>query len=638
MSFRPNCSQSWFSAWVAPLVGAILIAISSSFGFGEESNADSEPLKEVSDQQTRVSQLIERLGSESYATRMRARESLQRLGLEAFDELHLALYHDDSEIAMTARHLVSSLSVSWSKETDIEEVREVLYEYGAQSEDERRSRISILADLPERAGLAALVRLTRFEPSLALNRVAALSLMRQATSDDDAVRRQNAEEIQRGLGEGGRAPVAWLAAYADDLVSHSYDASRWRKLVNEQRRQVDTGSVLSVSGASVLELVRVCANYAWLQHQADDAFQLVSENLDLVQPTTRDLSEACGWAIKTGLYSIVLELQKRHASIFEGQPMLLYSAAEAHRASGSDDQANQLANKSLAIRPLPSSEKEREAMSPNELAETAQAHREIAQELQSRGLFDWAESEYRLIIDNLDIVMPPSPRTRELLARMLAELQRHQEVVDVLSPLLERLENDDQFKSELNTGRFTYDSMRSDIQWHAALAKVDAGEIAEAKPLIQKAFRLYPDNIDILIAMYHLDPNDDEWVKMVETQLEQSVRNAQQTIDNIETLMNRPGRIIRSDSALAGALNSYAWLVGNTKGDYERALRYSQRSLELIPNDPELLDTLARCHYAVGDYPNALSTQLKAVRLMPHSPQMLRQLDLFEKKNAEPQP
>ena len=96
-----------------------------------------------------VGELILRLGSDSYATRIRARDKLQRMGLEAFDELHAAQYHEDSEIAAAARFLVSSFLVSWSKETDPPEVRDALNEYGAQDFNERSSRIQRLAELPQ---------------------------------------------------------------------------------------------------------------------------------------------------------------------------------------------------------------------------------------------------------------------------------------------------------------------------------------------------------------------------------------------------------------------------------------------------------------------------------------------------------
>jgi tetratricopeptide (TPR) repeat protein len=76
--------------------------------------------------------------------------------------------------------------------------------------------------------------------------------------------------------------------------------------------------------------------------------------------------------------------------------------------------------------------------------------------------------------------------------------------------------------------------------------------------------------------------------------------------------------------------NQYAWLISNTEGDYQLALRCSQRSLELQPNFSTYLDTLGRCYYAVGDYENAVKYQRRAVELEPFAMSLKRQLQLFE--------
>ena len=91
---------------------------------------------------------------------------------------------------------------------------------------------------------------------------------------------------------------------------------------------------------------------------------------------------------------------------------------------------------------------------------------------------------------------------------------------------------------------------------------------------------------------------------------------------------------------LATMNNQYAWLISNTEGDLQLALRCSQRSLELQPNFSTYLDTLGRCYYAVGDYENAIKYQRRAVELEPFAMSMKRQLQLFEtelqQKKAKP--
>jgi tetratricopeptide (TPR) repeat protein len=76
--------------------------------------------------------------------------------------------------------------------------------------------------------------------------------------------------------------------------------------------------------------------------------------------------------------------------------------------------------------------------------------------------------------------------------------------------------------------------------------------------------------------------------------------------------------------------NEYAWLIGNTVGDYRKAIECSQKSLELIPDYWPYQDTLGRCYFAAGDYKNAVHYQKLAVAQAPYMQQMKRQLKQFE--------
>ena len=579
--------------------------------------------------ESEVSRLIKRLGSDSYATRIRAREKLQRMGLEAFDELHSAQFHPDSEIATAARHLVSSLMVSWSKPTDPPEVRDALQEYGAQSENERSSRLERLAVLPDRKGLGALARLARFETSLRLSRRAALAVMQQPMSEEAAVRKRHAELIRKTLEGNDRQASNWLRAYADDLPERAYTADRWRDLVSRQRTQIDTAATQQSTRGSVLELVRVCATRAADVGQLDEALDLARDNLDLIPPTTRDLTDACSWAIDNQLHPIVLSLREQHRRIFSKQPILLYGSAEAELAAGRDEAADRLAEKALSINPIPATEEEQAGFSPKQLEETAQAHRVIGKELQTRGMFRWAEREYRRIIEPLPLDSIPAAMTRAHLATMLSELQRHKDVVDVLEPLIDRIEKDEQLKRRLNMQGFDDRSMRSEVDYHQAMALAAKGNIASAQPLFRRAFDAHTYNVDILIAMFRLE-GDDEWQDSVRTLLHRQIVEIENEVRIKETQAKQLGQMRLFQADVAQAYNNYSWLVANTEGDYKKALRFSLKSLELEPDQPAYLDTLARCYFAAGDLENAVATQRRAINLMPHSPPMVRQLEEFE--------
>ncbi|MFN7548503.1 MAG: tetratricopeptide repeat protein, partial [Pseudomonadota bacterium] len=66
------------------------------------------------------------------------------------------------------------------------------------------------------------------------------------------------------------------------------------------------------------------------------------------------------------------------------------------------------------------------------------------------------------------------------------------------------------------------------------------------------------------------------------------------------------------------ALNNLAWIVASS--GRPGALPLAQRAVELSPNRPDVLDTLALAQAAERDFAGALKTQRKAVELAPGDP------------------
>ena len=89
---------------------------------------DTEIDQSQRDVDVRVSELIQQLGAAHYAARQRAKTELRRLRLEAFDALNEAQFHDDIEIALSARYLVRSMQVNWWTDEDSPEVKQLLRE------------------------------------------------------------------------------------------------------------------------------------------------------------------------------------------------------------------------------------------------------------------------------------------------------------------------------------------------------------------------------------------------------------------------------------------------------------------------------------------------------------------------------
>lgn len=582
-----------------------------------------------------IRQLIENLGDPSYAERVRARAELERLGLIALDAIRAAEDSEDNEIAHAARFLMSSLEVRWSKESDPLPVRQILSEYGAQTDTERKTRMDQLAGLPDRQGLPALARLARFERNLRLSRFAALLAI---TPDDQQAPPTPSEAamIRETIGDSERAAAEWLLQYARDVESGGYDADAWQRLIAQERLLVDEDRSHHTDSTVLLELYRVSAVRALGDEQRDEAMRLAADSLDSVMPRRQDLMNAVAWALDTELYPIVLELQDRQSQRFEEEPELLYAVAEAHESMEQEAMAEKYRLRALGVHSLPPQDTPAASqLSPNEIEQRALRRREIGRVLENRGRFDWAEGEYRHVIERLPIDSLPAAVVRSQLATLLGDLEKHQDVVEVLEPLVERLEQDSAFRTRYQQQvLLSPDYFSSKLLYHRA--KLVRGE--EARAALRKSLEKDPDNADVLIAM-HRHPGDAAWEAETRTAIERVSRRFQLIIQQLEQAVREGRGDIDAKLRLATACNEYAWLVSNTEGDVAKALRASLRSVELMPHEAAFLDTLGRCYYANGEIDRAIASQRRALRIEPHAAPLQRQMEFFlAERKAAPKP
>ena len=587
---------------------------------------------------------IRALGADSYATRTQARDRLRRMGLEAVDELRKAENDLDYEVALSARALLTGYSIAWFADDDPPLVRAALEGYGAEEELERQSRIVTLSELPERMGLQALVRITRYERSAALSRKAAIEIIGQAMNADSEKRKANAELVSNGLASAKRDSVEWLRVYAGDLLSGEYSTDVWRALIRSQRDEVDALASEKRSRESVLGLVRTCALHAASMGNQEEGLRLAIENADLVPASTTGLVEASNWAIDNDLHGLVFELYSKNRPMFNRSPVLLYGYAKALSLGGDEVEAERIAELAFRKNPLTGTKEAISEMQPWELEENARLRRELAEMLRERGMFPWAEREYRSVVDSMPLDDLNTIVVRGSLSMMYRELERHQDVVDLLGPVVERMSKDEAFRMKIMTqprlGPFV-SSWKSLVAYHTALLELEmpadnsAAEEANREKARQRMLAAFQDNrsdIDILIKMYRTE-GDEEWRRVVKAQLARAIRNAETGVINAEADMKRmPNQNSRIN--LAAAFNNYAWLVCNTEGDLELALEHSLSSLKLI-EDSAKLDTCGRCYFAVGDFDNAIRMQKRALGKEPHSPPLKRQLAEFEAAKAK---
>jgi tetratricopeptide (TPR) repeat protein len=138
---------------------------------------------------------------------------------------------------------------------------------------------------------------------------------------------------------------------------------------------------------------------------------------------------------------------------------------------------------------------------------------------------------------------------------------------------------------------------------------------------LERAYSRNHKDPDVLIAMYRLQESDDTYRERVKGRIVRALAEVEQEIEG--------------NPAEPNGYNHYAWLVSNTEGDYDKAVRYSLKSLELRPETPSYLDTLGRCYYSAGELDKAVETQRKAVEMHPKVKVMQKQLEVFEKAQAE---
>ncbi len=169
-------------------------------------------------------------------------------------------------------------------------------------------------------------------------------------------------------------------------------------------------------------------------------------------------------------------------------------------------------------------------------------------------------------------------------------------------------------------GRETRD-IRSRLPYFQACYWEAKRDAAKQREYLDKALRANPEDIDVLIACYHLPGQTAAYHKKIVGLVEQAAAKLHAAI------------AIDPDSP--SMYNQYAWLVGNTEGDFDEAVRCSRKSLELQPDEGGYYDTLAHVYFGKGDYENAVKYQTKAAQLDPHSGLIQKKLKVFRKKLEE---
>lgn len=566
----------------------------------------------------RIQKLIRQLGHPRYTVRRTAANELRQIGPEAFDLLHAASSDADPEVAASSRYLLRQITVRWVRSDDPPALRRLLIDYGDLGDETRSTRVLELALLPNGEGVAGLCRIARFDRSPLISRLAALAIIRPIDVDAKPAP-VDSEMVEQELGPSTRVAATWFRQYARQLRDPAAAVASWQPLIAEEtarlNQHADETSPEIALGLlwNMAELHRQLGNDPAVIETAD---QMVAIDDPRMERTAVDLLK---WMVQHKSWDILDAFLAKHQLRLEQAKRPLYAVALARAKQGQDEIADQLAERAAALPPQMPLE--------NFL---------MAKELEEDSKFDWASREYRRVLDAQKIAAHEAILARIELANMQFDQLDFETAAETINPLVKAFQEDEkveQLYKEIQSydyrrfGLVLPDSESLACRYHA----YRAGQYREQQDWqrerdeLKLAIKFDPTDADVLIAMYRIPEADEAWRASTRKQIVQLCQQFQQSIDE------SPG--------VATFYNAWAWLVSNTEGDYGKAVRYSQRSIELNTAgksaEASYLDTLGRCYYAVGDYENAVKCERQAIDQVDHMLVMHRQLALFEKALAE---
>jgi len=544
----------------------------------------------------RVAKLIEQLGADDYFLREQAQAELAAMSFEVFDALSAAESHPDIEIAARATYLVRLMRAEWPLPSDPPEVKALLEDYELLDENDRRQRMEGLARVSGEAGLAALCRLVRFERSQLMSKAAAIEIFERAAQEPSVWPRRD-QVVLESLGKSSRPAAEWLRTDTEARHDPAAAISAWAAHVEAEENRLRRAA--SQSRPEIV--TALLARQVELLEQAgrkDEIEPVLAKMVALEPGDTESLTKLMGWLTRHEAWSALDDVAGRFTERVNQDPMLLYTLAQARQAQGREDDAAAAVERALTLYP-----------------DNQSAHYYFGLQLRHRGLNAWAEQEFNQVLKigprNTIYALRVSP----LLAEWLHDRRQEPEAAEMLRLTIEAMEQNARLRNPgQNEGRDP-SGLRARMNYFLACEAAEKNDLARQIELLDAAIALDPMEADVLIALFRL-PNQD-------------AARRDKTQRMIEMAAEAFRRQIEEDPNQPNGYNQYAWLIGNTDGDKQRALKYSLKSLELAPEEPGYLDTLAHCYYGLGDFENAVKHQTRAVELDRHSQQMARALEKF---------
>jgi tetratricopeptide (TPR) repeat protein len=154
--------------------------------------------------------------------------------------------------------------------------------------------------------------------------------------------------------------------------------------------------------------------------------------------------------------------------------------------------------------------------------------------------------------------------------------------------------------------------------WHHALAHVhlQAGLVKECIQEVERAEAVAPADVDLAITLC--------------PELTRSGQAAE--ADRLyRRIFERHKKVSMEYPRSADLHNNLAWLAARCRRDLNEALSHARRAVELSPEHPEYIDTLAEAQFQTGNRSEAIENARRCVRLDPRREYYKKQLARMEK-------
>jgi tetratricopeptide (TPR) repeat protein len=575
----------------APWASGAIALVTPSVGVG--SNSD------------RIQKLIQQLGDHNYFVRQKAQSELTKVGFEAYDALLDATTHEDLEIAARAKYLLRLIRVEWTVDSDPPEVKRQLQEYEFKDPEDRRRRMATLAELPGKVGVLPLCRLVRFEQSEEYSKWAAVEILKLQPFGDELPSDLGAT-ILKGLGSSRRVAARWLIAYQRLREDPVAGLPEWERLSGIEQTLLRR-SPNQTSPQIVSTLLRIQVSALEKTHRIDAALVVMQRLIELERGDLTTLVELVEWLLDQKAWKLVDEVAARFDTRFTGNTVLLYLLAESQAGRGDTKAAEETIRKAREYYPAGGEQ-------------ALFMHVFTANRLFRRGKYAWAEQEFRDVIAKGGAKSQYGVKAYLGLGEMFHDQDQDQKGAEVLQSMFDQLGKGKADDSNL-TDDHTVGEYRARLHFYRSCVAHKQGNPAEERAELEQGLEAYAAEIDVLIASYHLPQSTPQYRR------------------KILDLVHKAGDEIREQIAAgpqeAVPYNQLAWLIANTEGDFDEALKFSKTSLELDPGNGGYYDTLGRVYFARGDYDNAVKYQSKAAELEPHYGLIGRQLEFFKKVRDE---